>query len=208
MQNTPLAHAPSGWGQYFTASLSLVVTGLTCGTVATVATIYGSPFVAVAFAATGAIALNSFVIKGINEVKQENRKTKEKLEKKFSEHAIETFHRELVRPERASRLANIGIGSGVVGILSAASSAVFGSAQASLQDQSDNNLRNSGAALTAGIGGTAILVGFTALTVLGNRAGKLKNKLIEPGSLAVASTTASSAELSTTDHNSRTTTKA
>lgn len=202
MRNQPLAT----WGQYFTSSLGLAVTGLACGTVATVATIYGSPFVAVAFAATGAVALNSFVIKEIKAVKQLSEDTEEKLKKKCKEEKINRIHDKLIEPERASNLVNLGIGSGVVGIFSAASSAVVGSVQASLQDPSDNNLKNSGAALAI-TGGTAILVGFTALTVLGNRAGKLKDELLDAQNSLATNPVASGVELSKRDDKSQAATR-
>jgi hypothetical protein len=196
---------PTGWGQYFTSSLGLAATGLACGTVATVATIYGSPFVAVAFAATGALALNSFVIKEIRGAKQASEKTEEKLKQKFPNDEIDKIHEALGKPERTPQLVNFGIGSGVIGILAAASSAAVGSVQTSLQDQNNSTLKNSAAALAV-TGGTAILVGFTALTVLGNRTGKLKDKLIEPQNSGVANFTASGVELTSKDNKSTTTT--
>lgn len=201
----------SGWRQHFTSSLGLAVTGLACGTVATVATIYGSPFVAIAFAATGAVALNSFVIKGITAAKEGNKQIEEKLKQKYPESRINEIHRELGKPERVPQLVNLGIRSGVVGILAAASSAAVGSVQATLQDQNDTSLKNSGAALVI-TGGTAILVGFTALTVLGNRLGTIKDKLLEPQSLnqnsEIANPTTSGVELSEKDNKSSTTARA
>lgn len=111
------------------------------------------------------------------------------------------------KPVRTPQLVNLGISSGVVRILAVTTSAAVGAAQTSLQEQNDPTFQNSAAALAVA-GGTAILVGFTTLTVLGNRTGKLKDKLIEAQNPGVASSIGSSVELSGKDNKSSATVRA
>lgn len=181
----------SGWSQYFTSSLGLVVVGLASGTAATVATIYGAPFVAIGFAATGAIAFNSFVIKDIIRIKQENETSDDNL-RKSSEKKLDNIYGEAGEHEGAVKLANLGIGSGVVGILAAASSAVVGSLQQAISQDNNSSSRDA-AAVLAVTGGAAILVGFSSSIVLNARAGKLKE--VVPKSHVQTGTASSTTEL-------------
>lgn len=191
-------NSQSGWGQYFTSSLGLVVTSLGCGTVATVATISGAPFVAAGFATVAAVTLNAFVVKELITLKKANEGTTKKLKQKYEPKKVEEMreiHNQLGDPERANGVANVGITSGTLGILSGLASPIV-AVKTSLQDPNnpDPSLKNWGIALAV-TGGAAILTGFTVLTVLGNRAGKLKDKLFEVSSQPVTHSGGSEIEL-------------